>query len=49
VLVHHEEDHISLTDIARHRNPAHTDDLNEIAICRMQVLTVAPAVNQSKG
>lgn len=27
VLVHREEDYISLTDIARHRNPDHTDDL----------------------
>jgi hypothetical protein len=27
VLVHGEEDFISLTDIARHRNPDHTDDL----------------------
>lgn len=27
VLVHHDEDYISLTDIARHRNPDHTDDL----------------------
>lgn len=27
VLMHREEDYISLTDIARHRNPDHTDDL----------------------
>jgi len=27
VLLHGEEDFISLTDIARHRNPGHTDDL----------------------
>jgi hypothetical protein len=27
VLLHREEDYISLTDIARHRNPDHTDDL----------------------
>ena len=27
VLVHQEQDYISLTDIARHRNPGHTDDL----------------------
>jgi hypothetical protein len=27
VFVHREQDYISLTDIARHRNPDHTDDL----------------------
>jgi hypothetical protein len=27
VMVHREKDYISLTDIARHRNPEHTDDL----------------------
>jgi len=27
VFVHHKQDYISLTDIARHRNPEHTDDL----------------------
>lgn len=27
VLAHRDEDYISLTDIARHRNPDHTDDL----------------------
>ena len=27
VMVHREQDYISLTDIARHRNPEHTDDL----------------------
>ena len=27
VMVHCEQDYISLTDIARHRNPEHTDDL----------------------
>ncbi len=27
VFIHREEDYISLTDIARNRNPEHTDDL----------------------